>query len=282
MAAELALKSPFGVARHAATAAAAEAILDPADVPVRHLLGLAFADIDVAATAALIARRAADAPFAYVVTPNADHLVRLSREPALAPLYTGAMLRLLDSRVVAHAARAMGLAAPIVAPGSDLTARLLQHHLRAGERITVVGMRPGDIAALVAATGISAPAHINPPIGFETDPAEIARTVAFVREHPARFIFLAVGSPRQERLAAAIARDGRVTGTGLCIGASLEFLAGTRPRAPRAMQLAGLEWLHRMLLDPRRLMRRYLVDNPPIFRFLWRERQERRRNGRGR
>ncbi len=281
MSAELALKPPFAVARHGA-AAAAEALVDAGDVPVRHLLGLAFADIDVAATAALIARRPEGAPFAYVVTPNADHLVRLSRDPALTPLYSGAMLRLLDSRVVALAARMMGLEAPMVAPGSDLTARLLRSHLCAGERITVVGMRPGDLAALVAATGMAAPAHYNPPMGFDGQPAEMARAVAFVRDHPARFIFLAVGSPRQERLAAAIAREGTITGTGLCIGASLEFLAGTRPRAPRAMQRAGLEWLHRMLLDPRRLMRRYLVDNPPIFRFLWRERQRKRLNRRGR
>ncbi len=73
-------------------------------------------------------------------------------------------------------------------------------------------------------------------------------------------------------LAAAIARTGRATGTGLCIGASLEFLAGARPRAPVWMQHAGLEWLFRLTTDPRRLARRYLLDCPAILTLLLRER----------
>src|SRR6516164_9379734 len=66
-----------------------------------QLLGLEFADLDATAAAGLLASRPAAAPFGYVATPNADHLVRLHRHPALRPLYQGAMLLLLDSRVVA-------------------------------------------------------------------------------------------------------------------------------------------------------------------------------------
>ena len=84
-----------------------------------------------------------------------------------------------------------------------------------------------------------APAHYDPPMGFERDPVAFAATVAFVRDNPARFVFLAVGSPRQEYLAAAIGAAGGATGTGLCIGASLEFLAGARRRAPRFMRRIG-------------------------------------------
>ena len=65
-----------------------------------RLLGLDFADVDAPHAAELLARRPADEPFGYVVTPNADHLVRLHRQPRLAPLYVDAMLRLMDSRVV--------------------------------------------------------------------------------------------------------------------------------------------------------------------------------------
>ncbi len=100
--------------------------------------------------------------------------------------------------------------------------------------------------------------------------------VDFVLAHPSRFVFLAVGSPRQEMLADAIRATGQATGLGLCIGASLEFLAGASRRAPRWMQRAGLEWLHRLGSDPRRLARRYLVEDPPIFRLLLRERLARR------
>ncbi len=247
---------------------------DARPLPLRtlRLLGLDFADLDVSAAARLIAERSGSAAFSYVVTPNADHLVRLARNPALLPLYEAAMLRLLDSRVVARAARMIGLRPPAVTTGSDLTGQLLTSHLGEGEAITIIGLRAAHLAALVANTGIAPPAHYDPPMGFDRDPVEMNRAVQFVCDHPARLVFLAVGSPRQERLAAAIQACGKASGTGLCIGASLEFLAGVVPRAPRAMQRLGIEWMHRMLSDPRRLVRRYLFDNPPIFWLLLRER----------
>jgi N-acetylglucosaminyldiphosphoundecaprenol N-acetyl-beta-D-mannosaminyltransferase len=248
---------------------------DAASWRTRRLLGLDFADLDVAACARQIFARSENVAFAYVVTPNADHLVRLSRDASLLPLYQGAMLCLLDSRVVARAARVLGLRPPTVTTGSDLTARLLTMHLRSSERVTIIGLRASHLAALVVRTGIAPPAHYDPPMGFDRDPAELQRAVRFVLEHPSRLVFLAVGSPRQERLAAAIVASGEAHGTGLCIGASLEFLAGAVPRAPRLMQRLGVEWLHRMLSDPRRLARRYLLDNPPIFWLLLRERLSR-------
>ncbi|WP_428377587.1 WecB/TagA/CpsF family glycosyltransferase [Lichenicoccus sp.] len=243
------------------------------EVPTRRLLGLDFADLAVTQAASWIARRPQGASFGYVVTPNADHLVRLSRVPALLPLYRAASMCLLDSRVVARVSRILGLPAPCVTPGSDLTEHLLREHLVAGERVTIIGLRRQHLAALVARTGMAAPAHYDPPIGFDQDPVELERAVRFVIDNPARYVFLAVGSPRQERLADAIAASGRATGTGLCIGASLDFVAGAMPRAPGFMQRMGIEWLHRMLSDPRRLARRYLLDNPPIFWLLWRERR---------
>jgi N-acetylglucosaminyldiphosphoundecaprenol N-acetyl-beta-D-mannosaminyltransferase len=237
-----------------------------------QLLGLEFADLDATAAADLLASRPAAAPFGYVATPNADHLVRLHRLPGLRALYQSAMLLLLDSRVVALVARLLGVPAPQVAPGSDLTALLLARHLRAGERITIVGLSPRWLPGLVARCGLVSPAHHNPPPGFEHDPAAFQTAVDFVLAHPARFVFLAVGSPRQEMLAATIQATGCAHGTGLCIGASLEFVAGAQPRAPVWMQRAGLEWAHRLLRDPRRLARRYLMDSPSILPMLLRER----------
>lgn len=243
---------------------------NPAPRTVR-LLGLAFADLDAAQAAALIAARPPAAPFATVVTPNADHLVRLARQPELTPLYSAAWLLLLDSRVVARLARAMGLAVPRVAPGSDLTAELVRHHLPAGERITVIGLDARHLPALRARLPGVEIAHYDPPHGMDTNPAAFAAAVDFARAHPARYTMLAVGSPRQERLGAAIAAAG-ATGVGLCIGASLDFVTGAVARAPAWMQRAGIEWLHRLAQDPRRLARRYLRDDPAIVAMLLKER----------
>lgn len=236
-------------------------------------LGLDFADLDAPAAASLIAEQTAGAPFRYVVTPNADHLVRLARNPALRPAYAGAWLCLLDSRVVAHAARLLGLAAPRVAPGSDVTALLLAAHLRRGERVTIIGLLPARLSALMRRHGLAEVAHHDPPMGFEHDPEAFREAIDFAVAHPARFTFLAVGSPRQEMLAAAIASTGRARGVGLCVGASLDFLSGATARAPAWMQRSGLEWLHRLASDPRRLARRYLVEDPAVFALLFRERR---------
>jgi N-acetylglucosaminyldiphosphoundecaprenol N-acetyl-beta-D-mannosaminyltransferase len=238
---------------------------------VTRLLGLEFADLDVAQAASQLAARPANAPFGYIVTPNADHLVRLHRRPELQTLYDGAMLRLLDSRVVQILCRVFRLDAPVIATGSDLTATLLMTQVPPDERVTIIGLRASCLPALIARCGIAAPAHFDPPMGFEKNPASLRQAVEFVIAHPARFVFLAVGSPRQEQLAAAIQATGRATGTGLCIGAGLDFIAGTSSRAPGWMRRCGLEWLHRLAGDPRRLARRYLLDCPAVVGMLWRE-----------
>lgn len=244
---------------------------------IKPLFGLNFADFNATTSADWIASRPAAMPFGYVVTPNTDHVVRLSRNPALMPLYHHALLCLMDSRVIARTAAMFGLNPARVTTGSELTARILAEHITPGERVTIIGVSDDNIAELMRRTGIVQPAHYNPPMGFDKSPAEMALAVKFVIEHPARFVFLAVGSPRQEQLAGAIAATGQATGTGLCIGASLDFLAGASPRAPDFIQKAGLEWLHRLISNPRRLGRRYLLENPVIFRLLWKERQLSRR-----
>lgn len=239
-------------------------------IATRRLLGLDLADCDAAQAAAWIAARPQQAPFGYVVTPNADHFVRLARDPALAAIYRAAALRLLDSRVVAAAAGLLGLDPPRVAAGADVVAILLARHVAAGERLTILGLDPRDMPALMEATGIAAPAHYDPPRGFAADPGGIAACADFAAAHPARLTLIALGSPQQERVAAAIAARAGMRGTALCIGAGLDFLAGRVARAPRWMRAGGMEWLFRLLQEPRRLAPRYLRDDPAVFALLLR------------
>lgn len=246
----------------------------PSDHAVR-LLGLDFAALTADQVLAMLAARPAAAPFAYLVTPNADHLVRLAREPGrYGPLYRDAAWRLLDSRVVARAARGFGLAAPPVVPGSDLTARLFAELVRPDDRIAMLGGSAATAAALRRRFGLRALLHHEPPMGFDADPAAFAAAVAFVAGAGARFTFLSVGSPRQEMVARAVLAAGGATGTALCVGASLLFLSGEERRAPQVVQKAGLEWAWRLAQDPRRLARRYLVEDPAILALLWRERRQ--------
>ncbi|MDE2006365.1 MAG: WecB/TagA/CpsF family glycosyltransferase [Rhodospirillales bacterium] len=211
------------------------------------------------------------ARFGYVVTPNADHLVRLARAPEWRPAYTHATLRLLDSRVVAGAARLFALAPPPVVPGSDLVAALLARP-EAAESVTLLGLPDSWLGALARRTGLVPRAHWNPPMGLLDDPAAFAAALDFLEAHPARFTLLAIGSPAQEVLAAALSARGRARGLGLCVGAALDFLSGRSRRAPVWMRRAGLEWLHRLAREPRRLGARYLREDPALFALLARER----------
>lgn len=249
--------------------------MKPRDIPgifnVRFL-GLDFATQEMAEVLRLVAGRPPGAPFAYVTTPNADHLVRLARNPGLAPLYEAAWLRLLDSRLIARLAAPLGLRTPPVVPGSDLTAALFGGVIRPEDSLAVLGGTPDTIAVLRARYGLNRLAHHDPPMGFDRDPAALEVALQFLEAHPARYVFLAVGSPRQELVAEALVRRGRATGTGLCVGASLLFLTGAERRAPRVMQQAGMEWAWRLVQDPKRLARRYW-GNAAILRMLWAERQ---------
>ena len=241
-----------------------------------RLLGLDFTDLPPRTVLKRLAARPAEAPFAFVVTPNADHLIRLARDPSLRPLYDAAAMRLLDSRVVARLARLFGLPVPAVVPGSDLTAALFEQVIAPDDRLTILGGSPGTVAALARRFGLTRLAHHDPPMGFDRDPAALEAALSFLEANPARFILLAVGSPRQEVVAEALVRRGQARGTGLCIGASLLFLTGAERRAPKLLQQAGLEWAWRLAQDPRRLARRYLVDDPAILRLLWQEARQRR------
>lgn len=242
-----------------------------------RLLGLDFEERDAGSALAMLAARPADAPFAYLVTPNADHLVRLAREPErYGPLYRDASWRLLDSRVVARLARLIGVPAPPVVPGSDLTLRLLSEVIRPDDRVAILGGSAATVAAVRARFGLTSLMHHDPPMGFDARPAELDAAVRFVAEARARFAFLCVGSPRQEIVARAVLARGDAMGTALCVGASLLFVSGEERRAPPVVQRAGMEWAWRMAQDPKRLARRYLVDDPAILALLWKERQARR------
>ena len=104
-----------------------------------------------------------------------------------------------------------------------------------------------------------------PPMGMLKKTEAMSEAEAFVRDARARFTLLAVAMPQQEILALRVAKAGRAVGIGLCVGASLDFLTGRKSRAPLWMQKASLEWLHRLLSEPRRLWRRYLIEGPRIF-----------------
>ncbi len=241
----------------------------PASRPV--FAGVPFDNFERDRLLGELAARDPSAAFAYIVTPNVDHVVRLHRSAGdsrdgFGLAYRDAFARLCDSRIIGLLARVRGVSLAVL-PGSDLTVALFESLIGAGDRIAIVGGTLAELEELRRRyPAVSFAQHI-PPMGLRDDPAAMADAAAFVERQSARFVFLAVGSPQQEVLASLIRKRGTATGMGLCVGAAIAFLAESQSRAPPWMQRVGLEWLYRLLQDPRRLWRRYLVDGPRIFRI---------------
>lgn len=238
-------------------------------IPRLRLGTVRFDEMGLEAALARIAARDPGAPFAYVVTPNADHFLRLQEgDLTLRAIYDGAWLSLNDSRILRALAARRGIRLEL-APGSDLAAALFARVIGPNTPLTVIGGSEAMAAALRARFGLARLQHHNPPMGFIRDPAAVEEAVRFVVAHPSHFVFLCVGSPQQEKLAARIAAGGQATGIGLCLGAALEFVIGAKRRAPAWMQRAHLEWLHRLASEPRRLWRRYLLEAPRLVAAIW-------------
>ncbi|MGB3739319.1 MAG: WecB/TagA/CpsF family glycosyltransferase [Pontixanthobacter sp.] len=250
----------------------------------QNFLGFTFDAIDMAAAAAEIVQWAKAPEFRYVVTPNVDHVVARHRcrdgqthsarafVQTIESAYDHADLCLCDSRILGRLATLSDIVLPVV-PGSDLTAILLAppHHWKS---IAVVG---GD-EVLRDAIAQRYPAiewdfHF-PPMGLRTDPGARSVVCDFVERSGCDLTIFAVGAPQSEICCDELKRRGRARGVAICVGASLEFLAGIKQRAPLWMQRAGLEWLHRLSSEPGRLWRRYLVDGPRIFAIWWRRRDQ--------
>lgn len=243
----------------------------PGDAEV-EFLGLRFALSDEAAAQAWVVERSQAAAFSYLVTPNVDHVVRLHRTlreqdgETLRQAYDGADLRLCDSRILALLARWSGLTLPVVT-GSDLTARLLATPWPDGTRIALVGGSEGQRDWLARAQPKARLFHHRPPMGLRANPAARAAVAAFIENAQPHLTLLTVGAPQSEIVAGLVKARRKGRGVALCVGASLEFLTGEKRRAPHALRMLRLEWAFRLLNEPRRLWRRYLLEGPAILRI---------------
>jgi len=234
--------------------------MDAVNSPVVSLLDIDFSNVSLEAVLARLLARPPQGRFAYVVTPNADHIERLLRVRRLRGVYQRAMLCLLDSYLIALTAKFLALPQPEVVSGADLTEALLPK--LKGLRVAIVGLKDADFAMLAARYPGIEFLHHQPPMGLLHNSKAFHEAVDFVCAARAPFTFFAVGSPVQELLAFAVCSRPEAVGVGLCIGSALRYSAGVLSRAPVWMRHSGLEWLYRLAQDPLRLAGRYLISDP--------------------
>jgi N-acetylglucosaminyldiphosphoundecaprenol N-acetyl-beta-D-mannosaminyltransferase len=216
-----------------------------------------------------------------VVTPNVDHVVIAERHPAFREAYAAADLSLADGKPIVWASHLLGEPLPEKVSGSDLVLPLLDRAASRRWRVYLLGGAPGVAEAaaeqLARERGVEIAGTSAPQLtasAAQADPAAVEAADA-VRAAHADLVLVAFGAPKQE-LWMHRHRHALAPALLVGVGASLDFVIGRVRRAPRWMSDAGLEWLWRLSHEPRRLWRRYLLDDPQFLPILARRLRERR------
>lgn len=203
-----------------------------------------------------------------VVTANLDHLLRCKRSEAYRELVARADRVVADGMPLIWASRLQRTPLPERVAGSSLCLSLAATLARRNRSLYLLGGSPGiaDIAGEILEQrfpGLRIAGTHCPPLGFENDPAEMEAIRQRLVASAPDVVYVALGSPKQEQLIERLRGEFPKT-WWMGVGISLSFIAGDVQRAPRWVQAVGAEWVHRLIQEPRRLARRYLVDGIPF------------------
>lgn len=199
----------------------------------------------------------------FVVTPNVDHILQLQSNEELRAAYRAASMVVADGWPIVMTSRFLRSPLPERVAGSDLVPALMSRWSgQRALRVFLLGAAPG--VAETAAASISARyGEVNicgtysPPLGFEQSEVENEQTIRNVNACTPDVLVVGLGAPKQEiwlhRFACRLN-----TKVAIAAGGTIDFFAGVQRRAPVWMQRCGMEWFHRLIMDPRRLGKRYL------------------------
>lgn len=200
-----------------------------------------------------------------IFSANVDMLVKASRDSAFARELNSADLLLADGVPLLWMARLLGSRLPERVAGSDLVPMLAAHSAANSFSLFFLGSAPG-VAEKAAARlarenpGLLVAGTLSPPMGFEADPLERDRVWKVLHEASADVVLVGLGAPKQERW--IVSERERVPAAALvAVGGTFDIIADQKRRAPVLLQRAGLEWAWRMAQEPRRLGRRYLIED---------------------
>ena len=208
--------------------------------------------------------------FSYVVTPNVDHVVKLRHDKEFREIYEEASLVVPDGVPLVWSSRILGTPLKERVNGTDLMLEVCEAAAQRGYSVFLLGGNEGVAQEAVVVLGRMYPrlriaGYYFPQYGFEKDHDECLQIQKLIAISGADILFVALGAPKQEKWI----RDygsGCQARMAMGVGASFSFVSGDLRRAPRCMRRLGLEWLWRLLLEPRRLWRRYILADMP---FLW-------------
>lgn len=203
-----------------------------------------------------------------IFTVNVDIMRATTRRPTLADLVASGSLVVADGMPLVWAARASGNALPERVAGSSLIFSLSEAAAAEGRSVFILGGAEGvpDGAATALRSrwrDLRIVGVDSPPFGFDQTDEGLSRTLATVAAADPDLVFVGLGFPRQERLIERL-RPALPHAWFLACGGAIPMAAGVVGRASPLVQRVGLEWAHRLLLEPKRLARRYLRDDLPF------------------
>jgi N-acetylglucosaminyldiphosphoundecaprenol N-acetyl-beta-D-mannosaminyltransferase len=238
------------------------------DLPTVDLRGVHINAITEVQSVRYIMSELAAGRGGMVVTPNLDHLHRCLHDIQFAALVSEAEMIVADGMPLVWASRLQGTPLPERVAGSNLISSLSKAAADEGRTVYLLGGAPGTAEGAARALQAKFPTlkiagTICPPYGFENDPTMMAELIAAVSSARPDIVFVALGSPKQERLILKL-RPLLPHAWWLGVGISFSFLSGDVRRAPVWMQKIGMEWIHRLVQEPRRLFRRYVVVGIPF------------------
>lgn len=229
------------------------------------VLGCPFDKVSFADTVALMRHAIKRNNPLNIVTGNIDFVMKAKRDAQFAQELWQADLLVADGVPILWAAALLGTPLRGRVNGTDLVWQCAQLSAETGAAVALIGAAPGvaERAAQRMQAGFPGAQVHAIPTPFKLDAEASAAMVEQIRAVNAKFILAALGAPKQERwLKAHLTEAGALVGIGC--GSALDIICGDKPRAPRWMQRAGLEWFHRMLQEPGRLGRRYLLEDSPF------------------
>lgn len=209
----------------------------------------------------------------YVVTPNIDHIVKLESDQLLQKVYADADIILTDGKPMIWMSRLYGTPIKEKVSGSDLFPNLCRLAAGKGYRVFLLGAAEG-VAAKAAINlqnkfpGLIIAGTYSPPFGFEKDEKELQNILRIVTEAKPHILIVGLGCPKQEKFIYNY-KDELNVPVSLGLGASIDFEAGILKRAPKWMADHGFEWFYRIVQDPKRMAKRYFVDDMKIIRLFF-------------
>ncbi len=213
-----------------------------------------------------------------VVTPNVDHLMKLQRDPDFYGVYQQAEYTVCDSKILMYVSRFLGTPIQEKISGSDLFPAFYNYY-RNDQKIKIFLLGAEEGIAEIARRNINSKVGRNmiidtysPPFGFEKDQKECQKIIKLINSSDATVLAIGVGAPKQEMWIAKHRKYLHKVKIFLAIGATINFEAGNIKRSPKWMSEVGLEWLYRLLSEPKRLWKRYLVDALPFLVLVCKQR----------